>query len=166
MSLIIDAYNVLFAITHHGGKPIGDAIEEARTRLIEKLVRHHQETGEDVTLVFDSHQPAGGASRQESLPGVYIRYSHPPRTADDDILRLVETSTGPQHLRVVTSDRALGRACSKAGAEVVGAMTFYNDLTLRGRKADEDGKEQQLKNEPPSADEVREWLELFGDDKA
>lgn len=165
MSLIIDGYNVLFAIGRYGGKPIGEVIEQARTRLLHQLVRYHQETGDGVTVIFDSKQPAGGASREESLPGVRIRYSHPPRTADDDIRRLVETSTAPRHIRVVTSDRALARDCAQAGADVVGAKTFYHELSRQTRQADAEGREHQLKREPPSADEVREWLEIFGDDE-
>jgi hypothetical protein len=64
----------------------------------------------------------------------------------------------------VTSDRALADACRRAGAEVVGAKTFHGRLTDRLRAADAERHEQQIKREPPSAAEVREFLELFGGD--
>jgi len=165
MHLIVDGYNVLFAIARYGrGRAVADALDEARGRLLPQLVRYAQETGDQVTVVFDSRRPAGGASRAESLPGVRVVYSHPPRSADDDIRRLVETSTGPQHIRVVTSDRALAGACRRAGAEVVGARTFHNGLTARLREADADRHEYEIKRQAPDADEIREFLELFGEE--
>ena len=125
MHLIVDAYNVLFAIGRYGGgRKIADVLDEARRRLLPQLVRHSQHTGDQVTVVFDSRQPAGGASRHEGLPGVRIVYAHPPRTADDDIRRMVEASTAPQHVRVVTSDRELRDACSRRGAGGVGARSI------------------------------------------
>jgi len=156
MHLIVDGYNVLFAIARYGrGRAVADALDEARGRLLPQLVRYAQETGDQVTVVFDSRR---------SLPGVRVVYSHPPRSADDDIRRLVETSTGPQHIRVVTSDRALADICRRAGAEVVGARTFHNGLTARLREADADRHEHQIKRQAPDADEIREFLELFGED--
>jgi len=166
MPLIVDGYNVLFAIGRYGrGKAIGEVLDEARQRLLAELVRHCQHTGEAATVVFDSRKATGGASRQDTLPGVRILYSHPPRTADDDILRLVEQSTAPRQLRVVTSDRELRGACARHGAEVVGARTFYRQLAALARDADADRREHLLKRQPPDDDELRYWLDVFGDDE-
>lgn len=166
MHVIVDGYNVLFAIARYGrGRPVAEALDEARARLLPQLVRYAQHTGDRVTVVFDSRQPAGGASHRESVRGVRIIYSHPPRTADDDIRQIAEASSAPRHVRVVTSDRALRHACARAGADVVGAKTFHRRLCDLLRQADADRHEHQLKHEPPDADEVREFLELFGGDE-
>jgi len=165
MPLIVDGYNVLFAIAQYGGRPVAEAIEEARTRLTGLLLRYHRHTGEAITLVYDSRQPAGGASRQESLPGVRIVYSHPPRTADDDIRSLVEKSPAPRLLRVVTSDRELARACTRGGAAVVGAGTFFRELTDQAREGQRAEEELRLKTLPPSREEIQDWLRIFGDDE-
>ena len=165
MHLIVDGYNVLFAIGHHGrGRSVADVLDEARQRLLPRLVRHHQQTGDSVTVIFDSNKHLGGARNAESLPGVAVRYTAPRRTADDEILALVGQSSGPQHLRVVTSDRELGDACRRGGADVVGAMTFYRQLGDLTRCAETERTEHQLKTELPDADEVREFLDLFGGD--
>jgi len=161
MPLIIDGYNVLFAIARYRGHSVGDALEEARSRLLDHLVCYHRAKDDDVTIVFDRRQPTGGTSRQERVGGVRILYAHPPRTADDDILRLVEASTAPRHLRVVTSDRELATNCARCGASVVGAMTFFNELTRYTRQAKREQEEHQLKTQPPSDAEVAEWLEVF-----
>jgi len=140
-------------------------LDEARERLLPQLVRYAQQTGDQVTVVFDSRQPSGGATGRQSLPGVSVVHTHPPRIADDDILRLVAESTGPAHVRVVTSDRALADACRRRGAAVVGAMAFYRQLTDLLREADAARAEHQLKREPPSDAELRYWLDVFGDDE-
>jgi len=161
--LIIDGYNLLFAIARFGGRPVAKAIEEARARLLDQLIRYHRSTGEAITIVFDKRKHTGGARAQESLPGIRIVYSHPPRTADDEIRRLVEGSTAPRHIRIVTSDRELARACRERGASVVGARTFFTQLTSVVRRADADEDELRLKQNLPSADELAEWLEAFGE---
>jgi predicted RNA-binding protein with PIN domain len=163
MALIIDGYNVLFAIAERPGHELAAAIEAARARLLKHLTRYHQATRDLVTVIFDQSAHTGGASAEERLPGITLRYSHPPRTADDDIRRLVEASHAPQHLRVVTSDQALSRDCARRGARVVGAREFFNELLRLAEQSRDDEAETRLKQQPPSAGEVREWLEVFKD---
>jgi predicted RNA-binding protein with PIN domain len=164
MPLIIDGYNVLFAIARHGARSVAEAIEEARGRLLRHLARYHQAAREPITIVFDQSRHTGGATREERQPGVRILYAHPPRTADDDIRRMVQASAAPARVRVVTSDRQLARACAECGAQVVGAMAFYRELADLERHSRDDEHEHRIKTQPPSDDEVREWLRLFSED--
>ena len=163
MPILIDGYNVLFAIAHHGGQTVAEALEEARRRLLRELVIYARETGERVTVIFDSARGTGGATTEERHGSVRVRYTHPPRTADDDIRRLVEVSQHPQNLRVVTSDRELGHDCRARGARVEASMSFYLDMSRRADAGREDAEEMLLKNQPPTAAEVREWLKKFGE---
>jgi predicted RNA-binding protein with PIN domain len=165
MALIIDGYNVLFAIAEQRGRELAAAIEEARARLLQHLTRYSQATHESITVIFDQSAHAGGATHEERLPGIRILYSHPPRTADDDIRRIVETSHAPQHLRVVTSDQALGRDCARLGARLVGAKAFFRELTQLAEESRDDERETWVKQQPPSSDEIREWLRIFGEAK-
>ena len=164
MSLIIDGHNVLFAIARHGGRTVSEAIEAAREELTDQLLRRSRLSREAITVVYDSRRLTGGAHPDESLPGIRILTSHPPRTADDDILRLVRASTAPRTLRVVTSDRELGAACAACGADVVGAMAFYRELLQEARSTVKGEAESRIKTQPPSDEEVREWLDIFGGD--
>ncbi len=163
MALILDGYNVLFAIAEQKGRDMAAAIEEARARLLKHLTRYYQTMHESITTVFDQSAHAGGATHPESLPGIRILYSHPPRTADDDIRRMVEVSHSRQLLRVVTSDQALGRDCTRLGARVVGAKAFIRELTQLADQSRDDEHETWVKQQPPSADEIKEWLEVFKD---
>ena len=164
MSLILDGYNVLFAIAEQRGRSVAEAIEAARETLLRHLLRHHRQTGEATVIIFDSRHGTGGARTQQTLPGIRIFYSHPPRTADDDIRRLVETSTAPKQLRVVSSDRQLAADCARRGASVVGARTFFNALLQEARSTSKEEEESRIKTQPPSDEEVRDWLKIFGND--
>ena len=164
MHLIVDGYNVLFAIARHAGQSVAEALMEAQRRLLSELTVYTRQTGETVTVIFDSARGTGGASHEERHGRVRVRYAHPPRTADDDIRRLVEMNPKPRSLLVVTSDRELGADCRRRGARVVGSMSFFRDLT-RHTEADRDEEEEMLlKTQPPTPAEVREWLRKFGEE--
>lgn len=163
MPVILDGYNLLFAIAHLDGASVGQAIEDACERLLRQLSAYRHATGEAVTVVFDSRRAAGGARQEETVGGLRVVYSHPPRTADDEIRSMVEASAAPRRLRVVTSDRELGAACARRGAAVVGARAFYRELTAHAETEREDSSEQFIKQQAPSDDELRYFLEAFGD---
>jgi predicted RNA-binding protein with PIN domain len=163
LSILIDGYNVLFAIAHHAGQSVAEALDEAQRRLLSELTVYARQTGEAITVIFDSTRSTGGASHEERHGRVRVRYTHPPRTADDDIRRLVEVSPKPQSLLVVSSDRELGTDCRNRGARVVGSMSFYRDLTRHTEASRDDEEEMLLKTQPPTAAEVREWLKEFGE---
>lgn len=164
MPLILDGHNVLFAMVPGGERADLRALEAARARLVEHLLRHHRVSGETVTVVFDSRQFRGGARLQESLPGVHLRTVHPPDTADDEIRRLVEASTAPRRLTVVTSDRELARACSARGAAIVESRAFLRGMGSEARRTARDDDEESVKAARPSPEEVREFLDVFGEE--
>lgn len=163
MALIVDGYNVLFAIADYGGQSVSDAIAEARGRLLDRLAQYRRRTGEAVTVIFDSRKSQGGARQQDTAGGVQVLYSHPPRIADDDIKRLVESTASDRQVRVVTSDRELADACRQRGAKVVGAMTFWRELSRSNKAERGDQNETMQKHQSPSDDEMRELLDAFGD---
>jgi predicted RNA-binding protein with PIN domain len=76
--------------------------------------------GRDVTVVFD------GRPFEVSVEGVHVEFAsrRGPNAADDDIVRLVESSQDPSGLRVVTSDHDLARRVRELGAEVLSAGAF------------------------------------------
>jgi predicted RNA-binding protein with PIN domain len=163
MAIIVDGYNVLFAIADYGGQSVSKAIDDARGRLLDQLARYRRRSGEDVTVVFDSRRSKGGAEQRESAGGVRVLYSHPPRIADDDIKRLAETTASGGDVRVITSDRELADACRRRGAAVTGAMTFWRQLSRTSNTDRGDQNETLQKHQAPSDDEMRELLDAFGD---
>jgi len=161
--LILDGHNVLFAMLPGGGHATGEALDAAQARLVEELGRHYRASGERATVVFDSRIFRGGARYAKSLPGIRLTYTHPPQTADDEVRRLVEASTAPQRLRVVSSDRAVMRACAERGATVVASEAFLREIRAEAQRLARDEAEQDIKTGRPSSEELRELLAAFGD---
>jgi len=161
--LILDGHNVLFAMLPGGKAPSPDALEAAQAQLVGSLIRHHSATGEPATVVFDSSRFRGGAHGDRRESGLRILFTHPPNTADDEIRRLVEASTAPRRLRVVTSDREVMRACTARGAAVVPSPVFLREMRLEAQRAAPDEAERDAKTGRPSAEEMDEFLKAFGE---
>jgi uncharacterized protein YaiI (UPF0178 family) len=91
----------------------------AMRRLGEQLERYAEETGDEVTVVFD------GAAFEVDAPRVDVRFAkrRGPNAADDDIAELAAPG-----MTVVTSDADLERRAKERGAEVVGAGAFRRRL--------------------------------------
>jgi predicted RNA-binding protein with PIN domain len=113
---IVDAMNVI------GSRPDG-WWKDRRAAMVTLVDRLEQwaSSGHRVTVVFE---------RPPSPPidSSVIAIAHAPRaaanSADDEIVRLVETDDDPQNLTVVTSDGALADRVRGAGASVYPAASF------------------------------------------
>jgi predicted RNA-binding protein with PIN domain len=117
---LVDGMNVI------GSRPTGWWRDRrgAMRDLVQALEDFAADTGEEVTVVFDS-RPFDVTGE-----GVEIHFaSRPgPNGADDDIAALAERDADPAELRVVTSDAELSRRAEEAGAEVIGAGAFRSRL--------------------------------------
>jgi predicted RNA-binding protein with PIN domain len=84
-----------------------------------------EDTGEELTVVFDG-RPIDSVLRGH---GIEVQFA-PGGTnaADRRIERLVSESENPGEITVVTSDKALVRAVTAAGANVVGSGEFRSRL--------------------------------------
>ena len=122
MRWLVDASNVI------GSHPDGwwRDREGAARRLIADLERFAEATGEPVIVVLDAGPPelAGRTGGVE----VAIAPRRGRNAADDEIVRLLETSGMAGGVRVATSDRELAERVLALGAEVEGARTFRERL--------------------------------------
>jgi predicted RNA-binding protein with PIN domain len=97
----------------------------AMVRLVDLLERFVAASGEDVTVVFE---------RPPSPPiaSTVIEVAHAPRpgrdSGDKEIVRRLRADPDPEHIRVVTSDRALADQARAAGATVEPAASFRTRL--------------------------------------
>jgi predicted RNA-binding protein with PIN domain/aminoglycoside phosphotransferase (APT) family kinase protein len=129
-SWIVDARNVV------GTRPDGwwRDLPAAVARLVDEIVRWHDESGEDVLVVVDGHP----TSRVPEGPhyGVEVRYAHSRArdAADDEIVRIVAARPVPGDTTVVTSDRALRERVAGLGAGNEGARRFLDRLAAVGSR--------------------------------
>lgn len=101
--------------------------KQAMRRFAVAVDEHAHSTGRTLTVVFDSDP---GALPTTSHVETVIARDRGRNAADREILRLVKADTDPAGLRVVTSDRDLADKVAAAGASVVTAGSFREQLDL------------------------------------
>ena len=118
MPLVIDTYNALHVT---GVLPAELAVGEPEE--LARLIAASRFSAEAVWLVCD------GVPRGAMRVGrIVIEGAGPRRKADDHIAEIVERSSAPRRVTVVTSDRALGKRVRGRGAEVVRSEAFLEML--------------------------------------
>jgi predicted RNA-binding protein with PIN domain len=121
VSFVVDGMNVI------GSRPTGWWRDRpgAMRALVDELDAFASATGERVTVVFDGRpfDLEGGASVSVVFASRAGRDA-----ADDDIAALVERTSDPADLTVVTSDSELAGRVRAEGAAVIGAGAFRRRL--------------------------------------
>ena len=110
-----------------GSRPDGwwEDRTEAMRLMAWELRAFAEDTGENLTVVFDG-RPIASVLRGH---GIEVQFA-PGGTnaADRRIERLVGDHEHPKEITVVTSDKALARAVTAAGAGVIGSGEFRDRL--------------------------------------
>ncbi|NOT01662.1 MAG: hypothetical protein HOP29_13655 [Phycisphaerales bacterium] len=171
--VIIDGNNLLHAAHARGPRqPIG---RETLVRRIESWAKGHRSA---VTIVFDGPSPRPGLARQMTSGPVTVLFSAP-ESADDVIIRMIRDEFRRAALRIVTGDTAIAYEARNCRCAHVDATAFVDELmpdradaarraTGATSSPDDDRNPARAtaarddKPPPPTADESREWLDLFG----
>ncbi|MHC4948798.1 MAG: NYN domain-containing protein [Planctomycetota bacterium] len=154
MPLVVDTYNVL----HVTGILPPDLAGIGVEGLADLLGRSRYDR-EPTVLVCDG--TARGKPRAGLRGRVEVRYAGPGRTADEVIARLVERSTAPRRLTVVSSDRAVARSARRRRCRVLTSEAFLRQLAAdatRERPPEPPGRPDG----PLSEEEVRQWTAELG----
>jgi predicted RNA-binding protein with PIN domain len=158
--ILIDGYNLLYkdgVLKNQAER----SLEEAREELI-AAVAAYRSGDTEIVVVFDGR---GGQSRRRTPapPGVLIRFSRYPQTADRLILEIIEREKRRRSLTVVTSDRKdIGRIAQAEGVRWISSESFLRRLQRIPRKPISGGE----KPAGPSAEEMDYWLKRFGHEEA
>ena len=160
MPLLIDGHNLI------GRLPdlhLDDPDDEAQ--LVARLRTYCARTGKRVTVVFDRGLPGG---RSQGLSGgrVDVVFASSGHTADGILCERVRRSHDPRGLTVVTSDREVIAAARARGARVMRSEEFAARLGTRRTAQGETrakGEAEAEKDVHLSAEEVEEWLQVFGE---
>ncbi len=150
--IIVDGYNLI----HRAAllRPGPDrTLREARDKLVNLLSWAVGRGEAHFLVVFDG---AEGMAEDESQGRVEVRFSRPPRKADDVIRELVEERVGHgPRVTVVTADLEVARHARAMGADV-----SLTDLFLASVLGPVSG-EQPEKPVTLSKKEIEEWAEIF-----
>ena len=148
--IVVDGYNVILLSPELKPGP-NRTLREARDKLVNLLSWVIPEAR--FLVVFDGAHLTGQPERQGR---VEIRYSKPPRKADDDIRDLVEDRVDRvERLTVVTSDLEVARHARAMGATVSLADLFLASVAGPGPAATPEKPERLSKKE------LEEWAEIF-----
>jgi len=150
--VIVDGYNLIHRSPALRPGP-ERSLREAREKLI-NLLSWAVGAGEaDFLVVFDGAEMGGAEERRGR---VEVRYSRPPRKADDVIRELVEERLQQvERVTVVTADLEVARHARAMGADVSLSDLFVASVL---------GPAPAAQNEKPaslSKREVEEWAEIF-----
>jgi predicted RNA-binding protein with PIN domain len=155
-SLLIDGYNLAFA-----WKEVRPVLtqnqQKGREKLLDLLRRYKKLTGQEITVVFDGPQKSSQPRRQ-NVQGIKTAYSTFPKTADDDIRKMVQASPDKGRLLVVSSDQQVSGFAKRRNVETMGSGTFAQkaEILLAGSPE---------KDEKPHQADVADWLRFFKRDK-
>ncbi|HXG59932.1 MAG TPA: NYN domain-containing protein [Planctomycetota bacterium] len=143
---LIDGYNLLHAIA--GGRPTA----EARERMVARVEAWCRREGYRARIVFD---PTAGLRALETRGAVEIRGVAEGRTADEEILRTLASTSDRTAYTVVSDDRAIATGARKRRFRVVSCREFLRRLEGPGS-----GEPPEPGGVPPG--EVDYWMREFG----
>jgi predicted RNA-binding protein with PIN domain len=151
MPYIVDGNNVMGQTPGwHRDKPA------ARRSLLEKLALFRRVKKTRVIVVFDG-APDQAVPEGSAFHGVKVCYALPGSDADTRIEQLVDRSSDPRGLTVVTSDRHLASLVRSNGARVIRSGEFRSELNRMRESAP-----QKEDGEDPEIGDLNSWLRYFG----
>lgn len=167
MLIVIDGYNLIFAVTDLERHVRVNNIEDARERLISLLIRYKASKKYNIILVFDSSHDCFDMPSRQEISGLEIVYAKYSKDADTEIKNIIAHSQNPKDTLVVTNDNDIRNYVKKKGGNVLDSAPFYNEVakTLGWQKRTLP-KEYKSKFEGPSKTETEYWLDVFKEEKS
>jgi predicted RNA-binding protein with PIN domain len=163
---LIDGYNLLNAsgVFGQGGRTSLESSREALLDWLGEMLSDAQR--QRTTIVFDASQAPPGLPPTGQKHGVQIRFAPRGCEADEVLEELIEQHSAPRSLLVVSSDHRLHRSARRRRASAVDSDQW---LAQTRRRAETRSRAPREPSEPDrqgglDADELRAWLEEFGED--
>jgi predicted RNA-binding protein with PIN domain len=150
MTILIDGHNLIGKIAD---LRLDDPDDEAE--LLIRLQSYRAHTGKSLTVYFDPGASYQSPARR-SKGGIRVRQAGSGRLADDLITRDIRRHRNPRELTVVTSDHAIQDVARQYGAQVIDSDAFAAELSRSSVPTDTQA------SPPLSEEEVKEWLDIFG----
>jgi uncharacterized protein len=160
MALLIDGYNLLHvtAIVGHGGLR---GSREGLLRFLASAIDPRERP--QTTIVFDAAEAPPGLPRTIVFEEMTIHFSSEYDNADELIEELIEASSVPKSLLIVSSDHRLQRAARRRKAPFVDSDVWFADALRRRAANRRPGSIVARPVGSLSAEEIDYWLSEFGD---
>jgi predicted RNA-binding protein with PIN domain len=161
MTYLIDGYNLLHAIGVLHGQVGPHELEKARLRLLGLLHGALGPRSPDATVVFDAAHAPPGAAPALDYQGIHVIFAVGREQADDLIEELIERSSDPRHLHVVSDDHRLQRAARRRQCVAVGCLDYFEALQQPRRTRPTTSATDKETNR--SSADTEQWLRTFAD---
>lgn len=170
MSLLIDGYNLLNAVSIIGHGRGASSLERSRLALLDFLAESlDPEELSATTIVFDAHSPPRGLPRALEYRGLQIRFAVQYEDADSLLEELIQADSAPRRLTVVSSDHRIQRAARRRRARAVDSDVWYGEVLHHRHdrvSASTKAAPRVRPNVPLLEEEVERWLRQFGGQSA
>lgn len=151
MPIIIDGYNYIGAV-----RDISLNEPDKEEKLINKIAYFSSGYKKKITIVFDGQKSSiykeGAKYKRGHINIVISRY---PKTADETIKIMIDTSNHKRDLTIVSSDQDIYKYAKKSGAKAINCLEFERQI----RKGNIN-KEKELNIKMPDH-EIDFWLKAF-----
>jgi predicted RNA-binding protein with PIN domain len=165
MAILIDGYNVLFALALIPKEVQPGDLQRARLTLLDMLHRALGEAGRGVTVVFDAAGAPPGAPGDFVRHGIEVRFAERKEEADEALERLIRAASAPQKLTVISSDLRLRQAAQRRGARSVRAEDILEWLDeMRANRRQSKPATPAPEDKPAREPNVDHWLRAFSGD--
>jgi predicted RNA-binding protein with PIN domain len=155
MELMIDTWNVL-----HQTGVLPPESAGIGTQGLCALIEGSRWGGESVTLICDGTPSENAVTGPKTM----TIFTGPHRSADDEIMARVASSTSARSILVITSDREIIRSIKSNGAQHLGSAAFLQTLV---DDCSSTKKKKRIVHRPSglSPQLAQEWKEHFGIDE-
>ncbi len=127
--LLIDGYNIIFASSELS-RLANESLEDARDKLIARVVNYQAVRKTNVILVFDAYKVPGNFREVETVHGISVVYTKEAETADAYIEKTARELTKNYRVKVATSDGHEQIIIFGSGAIRVTAKEFLEDILI------------------------------------
>lgn len=156
MPFLIDGYNVLrWLQAQDGGQAWTDA---AMCRRIGQFL---SATGQRGEIIFDGIGPPDKRELM-GVKGVVIRFTGEHHDADSVIEQKIAACTAKRRLQIVSNDRRICAAATRAKAVSIPVEVFWQALTDFLAQKAKALREPPGKRQGISQSETDKWMEIFG----
>jgi uncharacterized protein len=161
MRYLIDGYNLLHAMGALQGRVGPQGLEKARQRLLGLLHGAFRQNPSNVTVVFDAANSPPDVPDEQEYQGIHVRFAVHQEQADDLIESLIQHSSAPRQLAVVSDDHRLQQAARRRDCQALGCLDFLEELAHGYRKQRRPPASAPAEKQPLSQQEMQMWLSQF-----
>lgn len=164
MRILIDGYNLMYAVGLLGKRLGPDRFRKARQRFLSALARALSPVdAHQTTVVFDAATPPDEFPAVTAFQGITVVFAVGDENADARIEQLIARHPAPKSLTVVSSDHRVRQAASRRKARALSADAFLDQLESSRRPAPPAAAAEPVRERTLSAGESAYWQQVFAD---